>query len=239
MFEFSIITLSFIAGLIASVAGFGIGSLLIPLVSIRTGTKTAVALVSLPHFLGTGLRFWLLRAKVDRKIFAQFGVLCAAGGLTGAFLNTYFENDLLRVIFSVMLIIAGILGVLQVSERVRLGKAGAGVLGFASGFFGGLVGEQGGIRSAALLGFNVKKEAFIATATATGLIVDLVRMPVYAFFQSNQFVQFAYLLVLTSVPVLVGTLVGNVALKRIPEKNFKRIVSVGILLLGIYLLLIG
>src|SRR2546425_885058 len=51
--------------------------------------------------------------------------------------------------------------------------------GFVSGTFGGLVGNQGGIRSAAMLGFNLAKESFIATATAIALVVDGFRMPVY------------------------------------------------------------
>ena len=155
----------FFAGVTASVAGFGIGSFLIPLVSVQTGTKVAIALVTLPHFLGTSLRFWLLKSKVNRKILVRFGLLSAAGGLFGALVHTFFVSDLLQVIFSIMLVLAGILGVLQVSERLRFGKIGASIVGLASGFFGGLVGEQGGIRSVALLNFNVEKEAFIATAT--------------------------------------------------------------------------
>jgi len=239
MFEIFVVLVSFLAGMTASVAGFGIGSLLIPLVSIRTGTKIAIALVSLPHFLGTALRFWLLKAKVNRKILIRFGLLSAIGGLAGALLHTFFVSDILRIVFSIMLIVAGTIGVLQISERLRFGKIGAAVAGFASGLFGGLVGEQGGIRSVALLNFDVEKEAFIATATATGLIVDAVRMPTYFLTQSNQISGFLFLIFLTSIPVLFGTLAGNVVLKRIPETFFKRTVSLLILVLGIFLLIVG
>jgi uncharacterized membrane protein YfcA len=239
MFEIFVVLVSFLAGMTASVAGFGIGSLLIPLVSIRTGTKIAIALVSLPHFLGTALRFWLLKAKVNRKILIRFGLLSAIGGLAGALLHTFFVSDILRIVFSVMLIVAGTIGVLQISERLRFGKIGAAVAGFVSGLFGGLVGEQGGIRSVALLNFDVEKEAFIATATATGLIVDAVRMPTYFLTQSNQISGFLFLIVLTSIPVLFGTLAGNVVLRRIPEAFFKRTVSLLILVLGIFLLIVS
>ncbi len=239
MFELWLVVVSSIAGMTASVAGFGIGSFLIPLVGIRVETKVAVALVSLPHFLGTSLRFWLLKPKVNRQILIRFGLLCAVGGLTGALLHTFFVSDVLRVIFSTMLILAGILGVLQVSERIRFGKVGAAIAGLASGFFGGLVGEQGGIRSVALLNFDIQKEAFIATATASGMIVDIVRMPVYFLTQFNQFAEFYFLLILMSVPVLAGTIEGKVILNRIPESFFKRLVSLLVLLLGIYLLLTG
>jgi uncharacterized protein len=236
VFEFLILIVGFFAGVTASVAGFGIGSFLIPLVSVQTGTKVAIALVSLPHFLGTSLRFWLLKSKVNRKILVRFGLLSAAGGLFGALVHTLFVSDLLQEIFGIMLLLAGILGVLQVSERLRFGKISASIVGLASGFFGGLVGEQGGIRSVALLNFNVEKEAFIATATATGLIVDAVRMPVYFLTQSSQVSQFLLIIILSSASVITGTLAGNLILRRIPEKSFKRIVSILILLLGIFLL---
>lgn len=239
MFDFLVVVVGFLAGLTASVAGFGIGSFLIPLVSLQTGTKVAIALVSLPHFLGSVSRFWLLKSKVNRRILIRFGLLSAAGGLGGALLHIFFVSNFLQVVFAIMLITAGILGGLRVSERLRFGKKSAALIGFASGFFGGLVGEQGGIRSVALLNFDIEKEAFIATATATALIVDMVRMPVYFLTQSGQVSQFLLILILSSVAVIAGTFAGNTLLKKIPEVAFKRIVSVLVLLLGIILLILA
>jgi uncharacterized protein len=238
-FELAVVIVGFLAGMTASVAGFGIGSFLIPLVSTQTGAKIAITLMSVPHFLGTSVRFWLLKTKVNRKILIRFGLLSAAGGLIGALIHIFFVNNLLQIVFSVMLILAGILGVLQISERLRLGKLSSSIVGFASGFFGGLVGEQGGIRSVALLGFDIEKEAFIATATATGLIVDVVRMPVYFATQFSQVAQFILIILMSSAAVIAGTLVGNVVLKRIPQELFKRIVSFLIFILGIFLLIIA
>ncbi len=238
-FELATVIVGFLAGITSSVAGFGIGSFLIPLVSTQAGTKIAIALMSLPHFLGTSVRFWLLKSKVNRRILIRFGFLSAAGGLIGALIHVFFVSIILQTVFALMLILAGIIGVLQVSERLHLGKIGASVVGLASGFFGGLVGEQGGIRSAALLGFDIEKEAFIATATATGLIVDIVRMPVYFIAGFGQIDQFLLIIMLSSTAVIGGTFVGNTILKRIPQELFKRLVSFLILLLGIFLLIIA
>ena len=52
----------------AAIAGFGIGSLMTPLLAIEFGTKTAVLLVAIPHATATALRLWLLRADVDRRV---------------------------------------------------------------------------------------------------------------------------------------------------------------------------
>src|SRR5437588_109011 len=72
-----------LAGAIASVSGFGIGSLLTPLLAVRVGTKLAVAAVSVPHLAATGFRFWLLRKHVDRRLLLGFGLMSAVGGLIG------------------------------------------------------------------------------------------------------------------------------------------------------------
>lgn len=239
MFELFVVVVGFLAGLTASIAGFGIGSFLIPLISIQTGTKIAIVLASLPHFLGTGIRFALFRAKVNRKILLRFGLLSAAGGLTGAFIHTFFESNVLQLIFAVMLILAGTFGILRAFEQLRFGRVGAGLSGLVSGFFGGLVGEQGGIRSVALLNFGIQKEAFIATATATALLVDLVRMPIYFLSQGAVAAEFISILALSSFAVIAGTFTGAFLLKRIPENFFKQLVSFLVLLLGIFLLYVG
>ena len=62
----------FVAGAIASVSGFGIGSLLTPVLAVRVGTKLAVAAVSVPHLTATALRFWLMRKHVDRRLALEF-----------------------------------------------------------------------------------------------------------------------------------------------------------------------
>jgi uncharacterized membrane protein YfcA len=62
-----------VAGGVASVAGFGIGSLLTPLLVTHVTTKVAVAAVAIPHVVGTAARFWLLRGHVDRPLLVRFG----------------------------------------------------------------------------------------------------------------------------------------------------------------------
>jgi uncharacterized membrane protein YfcA len=74
-----LIPAAILAGGIAAISGFGIGSLLTPLLAIGFGTKTAVLLVSLPHATATTLRFWILRRAVDRRVLLTFGTASAVG----------------------------------------------------------------------------------------------------------------------------------------------------------------
>jgi uncharacterized membrane protein YfcA len=152
-----------IAAAVVSIAGFGVGSILAPLLAIRVGTKLAVAAVSVPHLVATALRFALIREHVDKRLFLTFGITSAAGGLAGALLHTRFSSVMLSYILGALLVFAGLMGITSSSKRLRFEGAVAWIAGALSGIFGGLVGNQGGIRSAAMLGMHVSKESFVAT----------------------------------------------------------------------------
>ena len=238
-FELAVTVAAVLAGIVASVAGFGIGSLLTPLLALQLDTKLAVAAVSIPHVAGTALRFWMLRGDIDRRIFIWFGLTSAAGGLIGALLHADATSRSLSIVLGCLLLFVGVSELTGLMRHVRLGRRAAWIAGGVSGAFGGLVGNQGGIRSAALLAFEGKKETFIATATAVGLIVDGARMPVYLATEWDSLRAAWLLIALATAGVVAGTLVGRRVLSFVPEAVFRRVVSVLLLALGTWLVLHG
>jgi len=224
------------AGAIASIAGFGIGSLLTPLLALDLGMRVAVAAVSLPHLCGTALRFWRLRSHVNRGVFWSFGVMSAAGGLAGALLHSRASNPVLAVVFGSLLMVAGALELTGLARRIRFGRRAAWIAGGLSGFFGGLVGNQGGIRSAGLLGFDLPKQDFVATATAIALAVDAARVPVYLAMEAREIFSAWPVVIVATAGVLAGTLAGARLLRWIPERGFRRLVGALVLGLGLYIL---
>ncbi len=226
-------------GAVASVAGFGIGSILTPTLATTLGMKLAVAAVSIPHVVGTTLRFLLVRRHVDKRVLVRFGLMSAAGGLAGALLHTRFSSSVLSDVLGALLILAGVTGITGIASRMRFGRRAAWIAGAVSGVFGGLVGNQGGVRSAALLGFDVNKESFVATATAIALLVDAARMPVYFATEARQLASVWIYIVAGTAGVVAGTLVGQRMLTRIPAHIFRPVVSAIILALGVSLLLRG
>ena len=227
---------SIVAGAVASVAGFGVGSLLTPLLARHLGTKLAVAAVSVPHLAATSLRLWMMRRHVDRRLLRGFGLASAAGGLGGALLQVWLRSRTLDVVLGCLLLLAGVSEITGLARRVRLRGAAAWIAGAASGVFGGLVGNQGGIRSAALLGFDVSRDAFVATATAIALAIDLARLPVYVVTEGARLAGIWPLLALATAGAIGGTLVGQRILSRIPEGVFRRLVALALLALGVYML---
>lgn len=227
------------AGALASVVGFGIGSLLTPVFALTMGTRAAVAAVSIPHLVGTALRFALMRGHLDRRAFISFGLTSAAGGLTGALLHARLGNPALSVVFGLLLLFVAASEMSGLARRMRFSGPVAWVAGALSGFLGGLVGNQGGIRSAALLGFNLHRDAFVATATAVGLVVDAARMPVY-FVTERAAIGAAWpSILIATAGVVAGTLAGRRVLSRIPEARFHQIVAVVLAVLGAAMLLSG
>jgi uncharacterized protein len=237
-FEMVLALAALVAGAIASVAGFGIGSVLTPLLATIVGTKTAVAAVSIPHLVATALRLWMVREHIDRGVLLSFGVTSAIGGLVGALLHTTFSSVILTYILALLLIFAGVMGLTGMMERVHFGRKSAWTAGALSGALGGLVGNQGGIRSAAMLGFGVPRQAFVATATAIALAVDAARMPVYAYSERSSVMAIWGAVLIMTIGVIVGTVFGKGVLERIPEKTFRRSVSALVLALGVSMFLI-
>src|SRR5262249_50114054 len=166
MFNFVLFFASLAAGVIAAISGFGIGSVLTPVIATDIDTKAAVAVVSIPHFIGTLFRFVRLRHHINRSLAFTFGIASAIGGLAGAVLNAYINAEILGYVFGGLLVFAGLTGVTGFAEKMELQGLWRWIGGFVSAGFGGLVGNQGGIRSAAMLGFELSKESFVATATA-------------------------------------------------------------------------
>jgi len=228
-----------VAGAIAAVAGFGIGSLLTPVLALETGTKLAVAAVAIPHFIATAQRFWMLRRHVDRRLLLGFGLASAAGGLAGAVLHTRVSSRGLAVVFGLLLVLAALSELTGWIAHVRWGRQAAWAAGVVSGALGGLVGNQGGIRSAALLGFDVPKESFVATATAVALFVDVARLPVYLATQSRAIAAVWMLMLAATVGAVVGTAMGTRVLGRLPERAFRRVLAVLLMLLGAYMAAAG
>ena len=228
-----------IAAAVAAVAGFGIGSILTPVLAIQVGTKLAVAAVAIPHFVGTAQRFWILRRHVDREVVLRFGLTSALGGLAGALLHATATSSALDVVFGLLLVLAGISELTGWMRRVRWGRRAAWVAGALSGVLGGLVGNQGGIRAASMLGFQVPKESFVATATAIGLFVDAARLPVYLATQGPEIARLWDLLLVAIAAVILGTALGTRLLARVPPPAFRRVVATLLLLLGLYMIAAG
>ena len=129
--------MSFVAGSRASVAGFGIGSLVTPVMAVRFGMDLAIAAVALPHLAGGLLRGWRLRRPIDWQVLIRFGILSAVGGLAGALGFARLDPRVLARVLGALLVLTATAGITGWSERWRPQGLIVWLLAALSGFFGG------------------------------------------------------------------------------------------------------
>jgi uncharacterized membrane protein YfcA len=169
-------------------------------------------------------------------VLVRFGVLSALGGLAGALLYTRLGTTPLTRILGALLLLTAAAQLTGWSSRWHPRGPLVALLGLCSGFFGGVAGNQGGLRAAALTAFRLSPAGFVATATATGLMVDLARAPIYVFGAGQRLMQLWLPIGMATVGVLLGTLLGERVLMGLSPARFGQVVGFAIGLLGVWLI---
>ena len=102
-------------------------------------------------------------------------------------------------------------------------KLNAVSAGGITGFLAGVIGTGGAIRGLALAAFDLEKGVFVATSAAIDSGVDFSRMIVYL--QANFLLPaFYWYIPGLLVVAFAGSYVGKIALNRLDQRNFRRIV---------------
>lgn len=239
MFYAAVVLVAFLSGATASVVGFGIGSLLTPLFATQYGTSTAVALVALPHAFASILRMLRLRSAIDWNVIKSFGIVSAIGGLIGALVYSGLGGRSITLVLGGLLVLTASAGLTGWNARWHPNGPLVWFLGLLSGFFGGIAGNQGGIRAAALSSFKLSPTAFVATATATAVLVDVGRAPVYIWRAGDQLLALWQIIGIATLGVLGGTLFGERLLRSLSPKTFRLVVYLTIGALGVWFLARG
>ena len=106
-------------------------------------------------------------------------------------LTTYTLGDHTFAITGINITIGGLMvafalfEILPKLKDIQFGERALIPGGLLSGFFGGLSGHQGALRSAFLIKLNLTKEAFIATGIAIACIIDISRLGIYFYQPQN------------------------------------------------------
>lgn len=79
--------------------------------------------MSIPHVIGTAVRFWGLGGRVDRRVLANLGVMSAAGGLLGALLQERATTPALLILFGGLLPFSSAAELTGFRRRMQFGGA--------------------------------------------------------------------------------------------------------------------
>lgn len=235
-------------------SGFGLGTLLMPVFALFFPVEVAVAATAVVHLANNLFKVALLGRAARWDVIVKFGVAAAIAALLGAWVLTqlsgleplaaYDLGSRRAEVTPVKLVLAVVIGVFAVLElwprfeKVSFPPKFLPIGGVLSGFFGGLSGHQGALRSAFLLRLGLTKEQFIATGVVCAVIIDLSRLPVYAvtLYQKDWPVLRDHggvgLIGAAIAAAFVGTIVGVRLVKKVTLGTLRSIVGVMLLLVA-------
>jgi len=224
-------------------SGFGLGTLFLPVFALFFPLEVAIAATAVVHLANNLFKVALLGKYADRGVILRFGLPAIAAAYLGARslvwlgelppLLTYhwggrtLEVAPVKLVVAVLMVGFALLEAAPAGEKFTLERKFLPLGGVLSGFFGGLSGHQGALRSACLLRCGLGKESFIGTGAAIATLVDLSRLAVYIhrfFFPSLQ--AQAGILAAAVAAALTGTFTGSRLLGRVTFRSIRILVSV-------------
>ena len=225
---------SFLAAALTVPAGFGLSTILTPLVLLLMGPHEAVAVVAVVHGAHNAGKFAALRESVDFEAFRRYGVWLVLGAILGAALQNEVPQKPLLALIGAFLVSLPLLSMSEGWTGYRIPEANESLGGFGSGFMGGLTGHQGALRAMFLTRRLPDKMTYAATASVLALCVDLSRVPVYLLFRYDEMSQHAALTLVLVISALIGVRVGKAWLERLKSEWIHRGVMGGIVLSGAF-----
>lgn len=248
-----------VTSLLTFFSGFGLGTILMPVFAIFFPIDLAIALTGVVHFLNNIFKLSLVGLKADKHVVIRFGIPAFVAALLGAYLllqltdlqplytytlwNHEHAVTPVKLIISVLLIFFALTEIIPFFKNLQFGKdkpawpAGRLIVGgLLSGFFGGLSGNQGALRSAFLIKSGLSKEAFVATGIVIACIIDFSRLGVYMTrFSKSGLQENLALVIAATASAFIGAYAGNVLLKKVTMVMVQWIVTVMLFLFSIAL----
>jgi uncharacterized membrane protein YfcA len=240
------------ASALTFVSGFGLGTLLLPAFAVFYPIEQAVASTAIVHFLNGLFKLGLVGRHANRAVALRFGLPAIAGAWAGAWVlerlavtSTLARYDVAgiegevtaaRLVVGVLLLVFTLVEIVPAGTRT-LPPGQLPIGGVLSGFFGGLAGLQGALRSAFLIRAGLSKEAYIATGVVIACLIDVSRLAVYAMSTTGPPALGYGVLAAAVVAAFAGSWLGNRYLKKATLQGVQRVVAVMLLIFAIGLVL--
>ncbi len=245
---------TFLAAVLTLFSGFGLGTLLLPIFAIFFPITLAISMTAVVHLFNNILKLLLLGRDADRNVVLRFGVPALLAAFLGAWIlgklsdrPPLMEYHLFGVAFNIMpvkvtigILLIGFTLVELAGEKSELvfDKQYLPLGGILSGFFGGLSGHQGALRSAFLIKVGLSKEAFLGSGVIIACLVDFARLAVYGFaFPAIVLNKQFFLLLAAMASAFAGTLAGNHLAPKMTIRSIQILVSVMVLGIAVGLVL--
>ncbi|WP_284652518.1 sulfite exporter TauE/SafE family protein [Flavobacterium terrisoli] len=247
---FIISIVAFIVAILTFFSGFGLGTILTPVFMMFFPVNIAIGLTGVVHFFNNIFKLILVGKKADRNVVLRFGIPAIIAAVLGSWLLlnisameplfTYNLFDKTIEVFPVkftialLLILFACLDLIPYFSKLEFGKEKLPLGGILSGFFGGLAGVQGALRSAFLIRAGLSKESFIATTVVVSTFVDITRLSVYTTrFDKAGLTDNLTLISCATLSAIAGAYIGNQLLKKVTLHFVKITVAILLIIISI------
>ena len=247
---------AFLTSILTFFSGFGVGTILTPAFVLFFPIDIAVAMTAIVHFLNNLFKMGLTFKYINKNVLLKFGITAIPLAFLGAWLLMNFSNNnrilyeftigdktltikLVELIIGTMMLIFAIFELLPTPKKKVLKNNMLYIGGAVSGFFGGLSGHQGALRTLFLLRSGLTKESFIATGIAIACIVDVSRITIYfAKLESISLSENIGIITTTTLCAFVGAFIGKKLLKKVTITFIQYVVAILIIIISV-LLIVG
>ncbi len=241
-----------LTSLLTFFSGFGVGTILTPVFMIFFPLDAAIALTGIVHLLNNIFKISLLGNKANWKIALKFGLPAIIAALGGAAVLVYFANanplytyelwghtcevSTFKIIIAVLMFVFALYDQIPSLRDSKFASNNIILGGIISGFFGGLSGHQGALRSAFLMRVGLSKEAFLATGIVIACVVDVGRISVYLTRLTSVNIMENLDVLCTAIgAAFVGAVAGKLLLKKVTYGLIQWTVTVMLILLSVLL----
>lgn len=253
---FLIPLVAFVVAGLTLFSGFGLGTLLMPAFAVVFPIPVAVAATAVVHIANNIFKLGLVGRYADAKTVARFGIPAVLASFVGALSLAAMEGveplhrwtlqgrvhevTVAGVVIGAVVILFALLDLLPSFSKVSFDQRYLPLGGALSGFFGGLSGNQGALRSAFLIKSGLSKEAFIGTGVVCAILVDMARLIVYgAAFWGAKFSALPDrawgLVAAATAAAFVGSYFGAKLVKKVTLHSLQLVVGTMLVVIGIAL----
>ncbi len=243
---------AFLAAILTFFSGFGLGTILAPVFMFFFPVDVAIGLTGVVHFCNNIFKLFLVGKNANKNILLRFGIPAVVFALLGAWilvhiseLSPLFSYELfgkhmevypVKFIVALLLLFFATIDLIPGFNKLQFGNDKLPIGGALSGFFGGLTGNQGALRSAFLIKSGLSKEAFIGTTVVVSSFVDLTRLSVYATrFESSGLTNNLPLVISATLSAIAGAYLGNKLLKKVTLSFLQITVAIMLVLISVAL----
>lgn len=230
------IIFAFFAGTLATLAGFGSSTLLVPVAVMFLPLRQAIFLVACFHLFNNIFKVRAFYKDIDRRVAFLFGLPSIIFAFTGAVFLSKVSADTTQILIGAFLMAFCIYSWLRPEFKLHKKDYNAVIGGSASGFLAGLIGMGGAIRSAFLVAFDLPKTVYVGTSAIIAFVIDCTRVPTYIVTGGVRLDRSLALLPFLIASAYFGVKLGKVLLDRIDQKTFRKVVLVALFLVALKLL---